>query len=103
VNANRREVVMVIQFEVGSDPAEFEFKQGTGAAELRVGTDTIKLQSGMNPRSWASAHTTQTWTCEAAGHAVAIVKVRPRWFAGFRESAYRVSVDDAVVAQAQGR
>jgi hypothetical protein len=94
---------MVIGFKVGADPAEFEFKQGAGAAELRVGADTIKLQSALNPRSWASAHTTHTWTCQAAGHDVTIVKVRPRWFAGFRPSSYSVSVDETVVAEAHGR
>ena len=93
---------MVIQFDVAGDPAEFEWKSVTGAAELRVGDDTIALQSGLDPRSYFSLRTTTTWTCHPDGHDVTIVKVRSRWFGGFRPSSYSITVDDAVVAQARG-
>jgi hypothetical protein len=94
---------MQINFTVGDAPAEFLYSSATGKAELRLGQETIELQNPLRLSSQFSFSQTKSWTTEAAGHAVAIVKQRPVLAAGFRKSSFTVSVDGDVVAEVTGR
>ncbi len=93
---------MVLSFDVAGDPAEFEFNQATGSAEVRSSGKTVPLQNPLNPKSHFRLRTTNTWSCQVDGHGVAVTRVRPRWVAGFRQSDYKVAVDGVEVAQARG-
>ena len=42
---------MVLSFDVAGDPAEFEFNQATGSAEVRSSGKTVPLQNPLNPKS----------------------------------------------------
>lgn len=96
---NRR---MQISFDIAGTPAEFRRKSSTGKAELLVGDDVVTLQSPLRVSTHFNFKTTQTWRCEVGGHVVEVVKVRPRFVGGFRESSYTISVDDNQVAAAAG-
>jgi hypothetical protein len=93
---------MQITFEIDGRIAEFTRSSTTGAAELHVGDDVVQLQHSTRLSTHFSFHKKQVWRCEVEHHTVEIAKVRPRWVGGLRDSAFTVSVDDQVVAEALG-
>jgi hypothetical protein len=93
---------MQISFDIAGTPAEFRRKSSTGKAELLVGDDVVTLQSPLRVSTHFNFKTTQTWRYEVGGHVVEIVKVRPRFVGGLRESSYTISVADNQVAAAAG-
>ncbi len=94
---------MEISFDIAGTPAEFRRKASTGAAELVVGDEVVKLANPLNPATHFSIKTEETWQCEIGDHAVEIVKERPRVVGGLRDNTYTVLVDDDVVAIATGK
>jgi hypothetical protein len=94
---------MLVQFEIGGEPAEFRRNAWTGRADLRVGQETIALQSPYRLSTQFEWKTKQAWQARAGGHDIEIVKVRPRFFGGLRSSSYSISVDDTLVSEAAGR
>ncbi len=92
---------MRIEFDVAGTPAEFSWSGGTGRVELRVGDDTVLLESPF----WLSTHyravrTIHVWHTGDAEHVVELVKVKPRLKSG--PCAFTISVDSIVVAEATG-
>jgi hypothetical protein len=94
---------MVIRFPVGEVPAEFRNNALTGGAELELGQQIVKLQDPLKFSTHFQLGTTRSWATQTDGHEITIVKRRPRVIAGFRNNAFTVSVDGAVVAEATGR
>ncbi len=92
---------MRIEFDVAGTPAEFRWSSVTGRVELRVGDDSILLESPF----WLSTYyravrTIQVWHGGGAEHIVEMVKVKPRFEPG--PYAFTISVDSTVVAEATG-
>lgn len=94
---------MKIQFEIDGKPAEFRWSNMNGAADLRVGNETVNLQSGLNPRSWFAVSLTRVWRTRCGDHDVEITKNRPRLASALRAAEYTVTVDDQIVTTAKGR
>ncbi|WP_426541713.1 hypothetical protein [Dapis sp. BLCC M126] len=93
---------MNIQFEVNGTPAEFRWNNITGAADLRVGDETLKLQNPLSLTSQFSSSRERTWQHNIDGHEIEIVKLRPAILPGFRESQFTVKVDGKVVVEVKG-
>lgn len=94
---------MVIPFSVGDVAAEFRWNNVTGKAQLQLGKEIVELQSPLKLSTHFQLKRSKSWTTEAQGHEITIVKQRPRFLAGFRKNQYTVSVDGAVVAKTSGR
>ena len=93
---------MKIDFDIAGRPASFDRSAATGRAELVVADETTQLQDPLRFSTHFDFETEKTWDCEVDGHHVTIVKRRPRVVGGLRKSAYTVSVDEQVVATAEG-
>ena len=93
---------MKIQFKVGETQAEFRWNNITGAADLYMGEETVKLQNPLNPTSHLSTSRDRTWEHSFEGHEIKIVKHRPAILPGFRENSFTVKVDGEVVVETKG-
>ena len=93
---------MHIDFEVAGTPAEFDWNNMTGKAVLKSRGEETVLQDPRDPSTHFRASTTKTWQQDLGGHSVQIVKVRPLFFASFRQNRFTVSVDGAVVNESSG-
>ncbi|MET0921121.1 MAG: hypothetical protein ABWY77_07980 [Acidimicrobiia bacterium] len=93
---------MEISFEVAGKPAEFRRTATTGAAELVVGDEVVKLANPLNPGTHFSVKTEESWKTQIGDTTVEIVKKRPLLVGGLRNNTYTVLVDDDVVAIATG-
>ena len=67
-----------------------------------VGEQTFPLQSLWNPATHASLKLSKTWEVDIPNHKVVIEKVRPLLLAGLRPHAYKIFVDDQIVAEKSG-
>ncbi|HEX7491851.1 MAG TPA: hypothetical protein VF337_09140 [Candidatus Limnocylindrales bacterium] len=93
---------MRIAFTIDNVPCEFHRDPFTGGAQLRCGSETTKLQSGLDPRTSFSVKLLRSWERQVGPHLVRIEKDRPLLFAGFRPSDYRIFVDGQLIAQQNG-
>jgi hypothetical protein len=93
---------MLIKFEVAGTPAEFHWNRMTGRTVLNVGDNRSQLQDPKDRSTHFQSSTTRAWKHQIDGHDVEVVKVRPLFFAPFRENHFTVSVDGAVVAESSG-
>jgi hypothetical protein len=93
---------MEISFDIAGKPAEFRRKASTGAAELQVGDEVVRLAHPLNPSTHFSLKTEETWKWQISDHEVEIVKERPLLVGGLRDNTYTVLVDNDVVAIATG-
>jgi hypothetical protein len=92
---------MRIEFEVAGTPAEFSWTGATGRVELRVGDDTVLLESPFWLSTYYTAvRTVHVWHGKDAEHVVELVKVKPRHKPG--PCAFTIAVDSTVVAEASG-
>ena len=92
---------MRIKFDVAGTPAEFWWSGTTGRVELRVGDDTVLLESPLWLSTYYTAvRTIQVWHAGDVEHVVELVKVKPRFTAG--PCTFTISVDSTVVAEATG-
>jgi hypothetical protein len=94
---------MLIHFTVGETPAEFQRNALTGSADLKLDQKIVKLQDPFKFSTHFQLRQTKSWTTEADGHDITIVKRGPRFVSGFRTNSFTVSVDGEVVAEASGR
>jgi hypothetical protein len=94
---------MQIDFDIAGQPATFSRSATTGRAELLVDGAVTLLQDPMKFSTHFDLATEQSWVCDVAGHQVKVVKRRPQLVGGFRKNTFTISVDDAVVAAAEGR
>jgi hypothetical protein len=93
---------MQILFDIAGRPATFHRNRTTGSAQLVVGDTTTQLQDPLRLSTHFDFDTEQTWDCQIDGHQVAIVKQRPQFVGGLRKNSFTVSVDERVVATAEG-
>ena len=93
---------MDIRFEVDGTPARFRRNDWNGRAELAVGDEIVPLQSPWNLRTHFSLSTRRSWNRRVSDHQIEIVKVRKRWFAGFRPAVFSVLVDGKLVTGQEG-
>ncbi|WP_297832533.1 hypothetical protein [Thermomonas sp.] len=93
---------MQIHFQANGMPVEFRRDRMTGTAVLVTPSETITLQTAVNPLTHLSIRLTRTWTATIAGTEVRIVKTRPLLLAGLRPHRYEVFVDGNPVATATG-
>jgi len=92
---------MRIEFDVAGTPAEFSWSSVTGRVALRVGDDTVLLESPFwCSTCYTAVRTIQVWHGGDADHVVELVKVKPRLKPG--PCAFTISVDSTVVAKATG-
>jgi hypothetical protein len=90
---------MRIEFDVANTPAEFSWSGATGRVELRVGDDTVLLESPFWLSTYYTAvRTIHVWHGGDAEHVVELLKVKPRFKPG--PCAVTISVDSTVVAEA---
>jgi hypothetical protein len=94
---------MELTFDVGGQPAVFRRNDWTGKATLTVGTAQRMLQSPWNPATHASLRLRKVWSEDIAGHAVEIVKTRPRMWGGLREQHFEIRVDGHTVVEGTGK
>jgi hypothetical protein len=95
--------VVRIDFEVDGTAGAFERSSTTGRAELRVGDESMTLESPWSPSTHFGLSTTKTWTVRMSGHDVVVVKRRPQVFGGLREASFTVTIDGHEVATRRGR
>ena len=93
---------MRIAFTIDDVSCEFHRDGFAGGAQLRYGSETVTLQSGLDPRSSFSVKLTRSWERQVGPHLVRIEKRRPLLLAGFRPSDYKVFVDGRLIAEARG-
>ena len=89
---------MQLAFEVDGSPAEYRRSEWTGRSELRVGDEVVTVQSPYRFSTHFELRTGDVWRHRVADHEVEIVKVRPRFFGGYRNNDVEISVDDRLVA-----
>jgi len=94
---------MDLAFDVDDTHAVFHRDSVTGRAELRLGDETVALESPYRPSTHFSLSTRTTWRHSLDGRLIAITRRRPRFFGGFRRSRYQVDVDGQVVAAVTAR
>jgi hypothetical protein len=93
---------MDINFNVGPLIASFSRSWMTGRAAVIVDGQHFKLQSPWNPATHFSLRLSKSWEVDIPDHKVVIEMVRPLFFPAFRPNAYRILVDDEVVAEKRG-
>ena len=93
---------MDITFKVDDSTATYTRNWFSGSATLAVDGDVRHLQNPLNPKTHFGWGLARSWEIEIHQHKVVIEKTKPRIFAGFRPQAYRVFVDDALVAEKTG-
>ena len=93
---------MNIQFEINGLLAEFRWNNITGAADLSVEDETIRLQNPLSLTSQFSFSRERKWQHNVNGHEIEIIKRRPAILPGFRENHFTVKVNGKVVAESKG-
>jgi hypothetical protein len=93
---------MNITFKVGDASAAFYQNWFTGRTVMTVADQRFILQSLWNPSTYFGFRLTRTWKVEVQNHKVVVEKVKPLFFAGFRPNAFKVLVDDQLVAEERG-
>jgi hypothetical protein len=93
---------MDITFKVGDATAAFYRNWFTGRAAITVADQIYKLQSPWNPMTHFGFRLTHVLEVDVPNHKIAVEKVRPLFFAGFRVNAYTILVDDQIVAEKTG-
>jgi len=94
---------MEITFAIDGEAAIFSRNWFTGRAAPTSAEKIFELQNPWNPATHLSFQLTQVWEVDVPNHKLVIEKVRPLFFAGFRANAYKVFLDDELVAEKTGR
>jgi hypothetical protein len=93
---------MDINFKIGDSAAAFHRNWFTGRASMNLADQIFNLQSPWNPATHLEFSLTRIWRVDLPDHKVVIEKVRPLFFPAFRPNAYKIFVDDLLVAEASG-
>ncbi len=93
---------MKLDFVVDGRASGFERSGATGRVVLRVGDESLPLESPWNPSTHFELSTTKTWKAHLGGHDIVVVKKRARMFGGLREASFTVLVDGEEVTAKRG-
>lgn len=93
---------MEIDFSIGDIPAKLRRDWFFGGMKLVTPTENVWLQHPLQFSTHFSFGLDRCWQRTISGHRVRVEKTRPLLVAGIRPQSYRVFVDDALVADAQG-
>jgi hypothetical protein len=91
-----------VEFAVAGTAGSFERNSVTGRAVLRLGADTVTLQSPWNPFTHLRVSPDKTWTAQMGGHQFVVGMERARMLGGIREAEYTVVVDGEEIARQRG-
>jgi hypothetical protein len=93
---------MKLNFAIDGASAELSRNWFSGRLALKIGNQTMVLQSPWNPATHFSFSLQRRWQTSINGHAVVVEKDRPLLLAGVRSQTYRVFVDGKLVAEQSG-